>query len=70
MLRYTHSAYVRVRNRRVSRTIIYSMCAGAPVCYVGSLVHGFLVGSVVGIVALYHYTNKLERYHRVSRIGG
>ena len=69
MLANYYRTCIRMRNRRIFRTIIYSCAAGAPVWYTGSWVHGFLVSAVVTLATLYYYTNQLERCKRASSIG-
>lgn len=70
MLPYNYRTYLRASKRRFTRTILYSCAAGAPVRYVGSLIQGFAVSAFVAVATLCYYTFQLERYRRVSEIGG
>jgi Flp pilus assembly protein TadB len=65
----SYNSVLRARNRRISRTIIYSCVAGALAWCVGSFVHSFLIGAIVSVLTLLHYTRQLEQYCRVHEIG-
>ncbi len=62
--------YERARNRRKYITILYSCGVGVCVSYALCAVHGLLLGSVVAILSLYHYTRKIDAVRRTFLIGG
>ena len=69
-VRATARTCERARYRRKHVTIFISTCTGALAWFMWDVVKGLLLGGVVAIILLYHYTRQIDVYRYLFTLGG